>query len=86
MKNFWDNENIEAIKRLIIPTAEAPIANKIKPTETIVQKALNEIGLNVNKIDKQAILEAQNLIDRLQVVNSILDLNTFTVVGSNSRH
>ena len=27
-----------------------------------------------NKIDKQAILEAQNLIDRLQVVNSILDL------------
>ena len=39
-----------------------------------------------NKIDKQAILEAQNLIDRLQVVNSILDLNTFTVVGSNSRH
>ena len=39
-----------------------------------------------NKIDKQAILEAQNLIDRHQVVNSILDLNTFTVVGSNSRH
>ena len=39
-----------------------------------------------NKIDKQAILEAQNLIDRLQVVNSILDLNTFTVIGSNSRH
>ena len=39
-----------------------------------------------NKIDKQAILEAQNLIDRLQVVNSILDLNTFTVVGNNSRH
>ena len=39
-----------------------------------------------NKIDKQAILEAQNLIDRLQVVNSILDINTFTVVGSNSQH
>ena len=39
-----------------------------------------------NKIDKQAILEAQNLIDRLEVVNSILDLNTFTVVGSNSQH
>ena len=39
-----------------------------------------------NKIDKQAILEAQNLIDRLHVVNSILDLNTFTVVGSNSQH
>ena len=39
-----------------------------------------------NKIDKQAILEAQNLIDRHQVVNSILDLNTFTVVGSNSQH
>jgi len=39
-----------------------------------------------NKIDKQAILEAQNLIDRLKVINSILDLNTFRVVGSTSHH
>ena len=39
-----------------------------------------------NKIDKQAILEAQDLIDRLEVVNSILDLNTFTIIGSTSRH
>ena len=39
-----------------------------------------------NKIDKQAILEAQNLIDRLKVINSILDLNTFRVVGSTSQH
>ena len=39
-----------------------------------------------NKIDKQAILEAQNLIDRLKVINAILDLNTFRVVGSTSQH
>ena len=39
-----------------------------------------------NKIDKQAILEAQNLIDRLKVINTILDLNTFRVVGSTSQH
>ena len=39
-----------------------------------------------NKIDKQAILEAQNLIDRLKIINTILDLNTFRVVGSTSQH
>ena len=39
-----------------------------------------------NNIDKQAILEAQNLIDRLKVINTILDLNTFRVVGSTSQH
>ena len=39
-----------------------------------------------NKIDKQAILEAQNLIDRLKVINTILDLNTFRVIGSTSQH
>ncbi len=37
-----------------------------------------------NKIDKQAILESPNLIERLNTINSILDLNTFQVVGNNS--
>ena len=36
-----------------------------------------------NKIDKQAILESPNLLDRLNTINSILDLNTFQVVTKN---
>ena len=37
-----------------------------------------------NKIDKQAILESPNLKDRVNTINSILDLNTFQVVANNS--
>jgi len=39
-----------------------------------------------NKIDKQAILESPNLIDRNNTINSILDLNTFQVVTKNGNH
>jgi len=35
-----------------------------------------------SKIDKQAILEANNLLNRIDTINSILDLNTFHVVGN----
>ena len=37
-----------------------------------------------NKIDKQAILESPNVKERINTINSILDLNTFQVVTSNS--
>ena len=37
-----------------------------------------------NKIDKQVILESPNLLERVNTINSILDLNTFQVVGGNS--
>jgi Lon protease-like protein len=37
-----------------------------------------------NKIDKQAILESPNLKERVNTLNSILDLNTFQVVTNNS--
>jgi Lon protease-like protein len=37
-----------------------------------------------NKIDKQAILESLNVKDRIDTINSILDLNTFQVVSNNS--
>ena len=37
-----------------------------------------------NKIDKQAILESPNVVERFNTINSILDLNTFKVVGGNS--
>ena len=36
-----------------------------------------------NKIDKQAILESPNLMERHNTINSILDLNTFQVVTKN---
>ncbi len=35
-----------------------------------------------NKIDKQAILESPNISTRINTINSILDLNTFQVVGN----
>ena len=38
-----------------------------------------------NKIDKQAILESSNLSNRIDTINSILDLNTFQVLGSKNR-
>ena len=37
-----------------------------------------------SKIDKQAILEANNLLNRIDTINSILDLNTFHVVGNDN--
>tara|TARA_B100000989_G_scaffold298491_1_gene288081 strand:- start:932 stop:1591 length:660 start_codon:yes stop_codon:yes gene_type:complete len=37
-----------------------------------------------NKIDKQAILESPNISTRINTINSILDLNTFQVVGKKS--
>jgi Lon protease-like protein len=37
-----------------------------------------------NKIDKQAILESPNVKERINTINSILDLNTFQVVNNNS--
>ena len=39
-----------------------------------------------NKIDKQAILESPNLIDRNNTINSILDLNSFQVVTKDGNH
>ena len=38
-----------------------------------------------NKIDKQAILEAVNIKDRINTINSILDLNTFQVINKTSQ-
>ena len=38
-----------------------------------------------NKIDKQAILEANNLKDRIDIINSILDLNTFQVINNSNQ-
>ena len=39
-----------------------------------------------NKIDKQAILESANILQRIDTINSILDLNTFQVVPNNRKN
>jgi Lon protease-like protein len=39
-----------------------------------------------NKIDKQAILESPNLMERINTLNSILDLNTFQIVSDNGKN
>ena len=38
-----------------------------------------------NKIDKQAILESTSVVTRIDTINSILDLNTFQVVGTKNK-
>ena len=38
-----------------------------------------------NKIDKQAILESPNILQRINTINSILDLNTFQIAPNNNR-
>ena len=37
-----------------------------------------------NNVDKQAILESPNVMERINTINSILDLNTFQVVNNNN--
>ena len=39
-----------------------------------------------NKIDKQAILESPNILSRISTINSILDLNTFQVIGNEGQN
>ena len=52
-------------------------------SETSNQQILSTLTMLApfNKIDKQAILESPNIHERINTINSILDLNTFQVVG-----
>ena len=61
---------------------------KLKIDKDILQETSNLQLLSTlamlapfNKIDKQAILESPNITERINTINSILDLNTFQVVG-----
>ena len=38
-----------------------------------------------NKVDKQAILESTTVAERLNTINSLLDLNTFQVVSTKDK-
>ena len=52
-------------------------------SETSNQQILSTLTMLApfNKIDKQAILESSNIYERINTINSILDLNTFQVVS-----
>ena len=52
-------------------------------TETSNLQLLSTLAMLApfNKIDKQAILESPNVLERKNTIDSILDLNTFQVVG-----
>ena len=53
-------------------------------SETSNQQILSTLTMLApfNKIDKQAILESPNIHERINTINSILDLNTFQVVSN----
>jgi Lon protease-like protein len=55
-------------------------------TETSNLQLLSTLAMLApfNKIDKQAILESPNIKERINTINSILDLNTFQVVSNKS--
>jgi len=71
-------ENFFKIKKLEIDKTVLGDTSNLQLLSTLTMIA------PFNKIDKQAILESPNLLERVNTINSILDLNTFQVVGGNS--
>ena len=68
--------NFFKIKKLDIDKAVLAETSNLQLLSTLAMLA------PFNKIDKQAILESANVMERINTLNSILDLNTFQVVGS----
>jgi Lon protease-like protein len=71
-ENFFRMKKLEIDKNLL--------------SETSNQQLLSTLAMLApfNKIDKQAILESPNLLDRINTINSLLDLNTFRVVNNSN--
>ena len=70
--NFFKMKKLEIDKEVLAETSNLQLLS------TLVMLA------PFNKIDKQAILESPNVKERINTINSILDLNTFQVVSNNS--
>lgn len=68
-------ENFFKMKRLEIDKNVLSDTSNLQLLSTLAMLA------PFNKIDKQAILESPNLITRVNTIKSILDLNTFQIVG-----
>lgn len=71
-------ENFFKIKKLEIDKEVLSETSNLQLLSTLAMLA------PFNKIDKQAILESPNILDRMETINSILDLNTFQVVNNSS--
>ena len=70
--NFFKMKKLEIDKNLLSETSNLQLLSTLAMLAPF------------NKIDKQAILESPNILNRIETINSILDLNTFQVVNNNS--
>ena len=70
--NFFKMKNLEIDKSILAETSNLQLLSTLAMLAPF------------NKIDKQAILESPNVLERINTINSILDLNTFQVVGKGS--
>ena len=70
--NFFKMKKLEIDREVLVETSNLQLISTLAMLAPF------------NKIDKQAILESPNLKDRVNTLNSILDLNTFQVVANNS--
>ena len=71
-ENFFKMKKLEIDKNILSETSNLQLLSTLAMLAPF------------NKIDKQAILESPNLLSRVSTINSILDLNTFQVVGNNN--
>ncbi len=67
--NFFKMKKLEIDKEVLSETSNIQILSTLTMLAPF------------NKIDKQAILESPNLHERINTINSILDLNTFQVIN-----
>ena len=67
--NFFKMKNLEINQELLTETSNLQLLSTLAMLAPF------------NKIDKQAILESPNVLERKNTIDSILDLNTFQVVG-----
>lgn len=70
--NFFKMKNLEIDKSVLAETSNLQLLSTLAMLAPF------------NKIDKQAILESPNVLERMNTINSILDLNTFQVVSKSS--
>ena len=67
--NFFKMKNLEINKELLTETSNLQLLSTLAMLAPF------------NKIDKQAILESSSILERKNTIDSILELNTFQVVG-----
>lgn len=70
--NFFKMKNLEIDKSVLEETSNLQLLSTLAMLAPF------------NKIDKQAILESPNVLERMNTINSILDLNTFQVISKGS--